>query len=266
MDPETSQTSPEAQEGRSIRGEVSWKKYLKPGSAIAIAILSAMSIIQAFSSSWSYHPPESGKAESSALPEDRITKDKLLSLAQRNDKLVVGKVHLEGTGWDKKEKSPINIKIASKLFRKTSIRAWSLPCEIDVFIDIGKLKESSFNLVEKEDGEKHLTIKLPEPEIDSQQLESLQTDKLYLVFSEGELESGEFIDFQTKAFGQIREKIKAVVDKNQSTIVRMAKDSAKHHFSCLYKSLGITTVNVEWASPSLQPEAWEVEGNAKSIN
>lgn len=213
--------------------------------AIAVCFLSVLAIVRVFSSPWTYKKPEASTAPV-AEPRKEIGKDTLLSLAKQQRRLIVGKIHLSATGWHSSKKQLVRFMKPTEL-----VRGWTAPCTIDVYIDMGKLKEASLTLLTSEDGRKSLTITLPTPEIDMRQAAAIQPDKLKLVLEHGKLESGDLMVFRREAFAQMKEKIQETLDQNLDAIMDMSKSAAESHFASFYAALGIPEVTVQWAELSV---------------
>ena len=223
----------------------------KAGISIVVAIASALLIVHVFSSTWTTSSHGQVKNEVSAPPNE-ITREKILAVAQKQGVLTVGKIHMNASGWHREEKTPTKIEMINYLFKRTTtIRGWAVPCEIDVTIDMGKLKKDSFILETDENGDKHLTIHLPEPTLDERQVRSLQSDKLHLVISEGELEAGDYSKFQQCAFTQIMGNIKKNLDENTQAVIEMSKGFAAQSLSSFYTSLGLEKVTIVWIQNAL---------------
>lgn len=221
-----------------------WRKRV----AIAICVVSALAIVQVFSSPWTYKKPEASITPADK-PREEIREDTLLSLAKQQRRLIVGKIHLNATGWHSSKKQLVRFMKPTEF-----VRGWTVPCSIDVYIDMGKLKDDSLDLFTSEDGSKSLTITLPTPEIDMRQAAAIQPDKLKLVLEHGELESGDFMVFRREAFAQMKEKIRETLDQNADAIMEMSKSSAESHFASFYAALGIPKVTVQWVAELSVPK------------
>ena len=221
-----------------------WRK----GVAIAVCVISALAIVQVFSSPWTYKKPEVSTTPADK-PREEIGKNTLLSLAKQQRRLIVGKIHLSATGWHSSKKQLVRFMKPTEL-----VRGWTVPCSIDVYIDMGKLKDDSLDLFTSEDGRKSLTITLPTPEIDMRQAAAIQPDKLKLVLEHGKLESGDLMVFRREAFAQMTGKIQETLSANADTIMEMSKSSAESHFASFYAALGIPKVTVQWAAELSVPK------------
>ena len=229
----------------------------KTGIILAVGVVSVFVLVGVFTSSWTYGKQNITKV-TVAKPQNEIGKDTLLSLAKQQRRLTVGKVHLKGSGWHFREKKQF-------MKKSSAVRGWTMPCEIDVIIDMDKLNEGSFDIKSEENGKHVLTVRLPTPEVDDRQIRTLQPDKLYLVLNDGEIESGEYRIFQQKAFAKIRDNIRKTIDQNFSEIIEMAKTSAAQAFCSFYASLGIARVIVEWNSDSLPRPSQETEASQVDV-
>lgn len=172
-----------------------------------------------------------------------INKDDLLQLVRQQKKLIVGQVLIKSSGWDSRD-------VKGWFSNKKAVRGWTMPCRIDVDIDLSKLSPESFCIDRREDGTRLLTIKLPKPEINDDQCKVLQPNELRLILNEGDLDQNEENEVQQKAFEKILQNIEETVNANRTAIEDSLKPSAAESFRSLYASLGIERVIVEWESDS----------------
>ena len=195
---------------------------------VLVGIASLSALIWIFNTPWRYVAPgptviQTGK---------EINKDDLLQLVRQQKKLIVGQVLIKSSGWDSRD-------VKGWFSNKKAVRGWTMPCRIDVDIDLSKLSPESFCIDRREDGTRLLTIKLPKPEINDDQCKVLQPNELRLILNEGDLDQNEENEVQQKAFEKILQNIEDSL-----------KPSAAESFRSLYASLGIERVIVEWESGS----------------
>ena len=109
---------------------------------VLVGIASLSALIWIFNTPWRYVAPgptviQTGK---------EINKDDLLQLVRQQKKLIVGQVLIKTSTWDSRKKE------RSWWSTKTAIRGWTMPCRIDVDIDLAKLSPGAFDLVTQGDG------------------------------------------------------------------------------------------------------------------
>ncbi len=206
---------------------------------VLVGIASLSALIWIFNTPWRYVAPgptviQTGK---------EINKDDLLQLVRQQKKLIVGQVLIKSSGWDSRD-------VKGWFSNKKAVRGWTMPCRIDVDIDLSKLSPESFCIDRREDGTRLLTIKLPKPEINDDQCKVLQPNELRLILNEGDLDQNEENEVQQKAFEKILQNIEETVNANRTAIEDSLKPSAAESFRSLYASLGIERVIVEWESDS----------------
>ena len=206
---------------------------------VLVGIASLSALIWIFNTPWRYVAPgptviQTGK---------EINKDDLLQLVRQQKKLIVGQVLIKSYGWDSRD-------VKGWFSNKKAVRGWTMPCRIDVDIDLSKLSPESFCIDRREDGTRLLTIKLPKPEINDDQCKVLQPNELRLILNEGDLDQNEENEVQQKAFEKILQNIEETVSANRTAIEDSLKPSAAESFRSLYASLGIERVIVEWESDS----------------
>ena len=206
---------------------------------VLVGIASLSALIWIFNTPWRYVAPgptviQTGK---------EINKDDLLQLVRQQKKLIVGQVLIKSSGWDSRD-------VKGWFSNKKAVRGWTMPCRIDVDIDLSKLSPESFCIDRREDGTRLLTIKLPKPEINDDQCKVLQPNELRLILNEGDLDQNEENEVQQKAFEKILQNIEETVSANRTAIEDSLKPSAAESFRSLYASLGIERVIVEWESDS----------------
>ena len=206
---------------------------------VLVGIASLSALIWIFNTPWRYVAPgptviQTGK---------EINKDDLLQLVRQQKKLRVGQVLIKSSGWDSRD-------VKGWFSNKKAVRGWTMPCRIDVDIDLSKLSPESFCIDRREDGTRLLTIKLPKPEINDDQCKVLQPNELRLILNEGDLDQNEENEVQQKAFEKILQNIEETVSANRTAIEDSLKPSAAESFRSLYASLGIERVIVEWESDS----------------
>ena len=210
---------------------------------VLVGIASLSALIWIFNTPWRYVAPgptviQTGK---------EINKDDLLQLVRQQKKLIVGQVLIKSSGWDSRD-------VKGWFSNKKAVRGWTMPCRIDVDIDLSKLSPESFCIDRREDGTRLLTIKLPKPEINDDQCKVLQPNELRLILNEGDLDQNEENEVQQKAFEKILQNIEETVNANRTAIEDSLKPSAAESFRSLYASLGIERVIVEWESDSQSHE------------
>lgn len=206
---------------------------------VLVGIASLSALIWIFNTPWRYVAPgptviQTGK---------EINKDDLLQLVRQQKKLIVGQVLIKSSGWDSRD-------VKGWFSNKKAVRGWTMPCRIDVDIDLSKLSPESFCIDRREDGTRLLTIKLPKPEINDDQCKVLQPNELRLILNEGDLDQNEENEVQQKAFEKVLQNIEETVNANRTAIEDSLKPSAAESFRSLYASLGIERVIVEWESDS----------------
>ena len=206
---------------------------------VLVGIASLSALIWIFNTPWRYVAPgptviQTGK---------EINKDDLLQLVRQQKKLIVGQVLIKSSGWDSRD-------VKGWFSNKKAVRGWTMPCRIDVDIDLSKLSPESFCIDRREDGTRLLTIKLPKPEINDDQCKVLQPNELRLILNEGDLDQNEENEVQQKAFEKILQNIEETVNAYRTAIEDSLKPSAAESFRSLYASLGIERVIVEWESGS----------------
>ena len=206
---------------------------------VLVGIASLSALIWIFNTPWRYVAPgptviQTGK---------EINKDDLLQLVRQQKKLIVGQVLIKSSGWDSRD-------VKGWFSNKKAVRGWTMPCRIDVDIDLSKLSPESFCIDRREDGTRLLTIKLPKPEINDDQCKVLQPNELRLILNSGDLDQNEENEVQQKAFEKILQNIEETVNANRTAIEDSLKPSAAESFRSLYASLGIERVIVEWESDS----------------
>ena len=206
---------------------------------VLVGIASLSALIWIFNTPWRYVAPgptviQTGK---------EINKDDLLQLVRQQKKLIVGQVLIKSSGWDSRD-------VKGWFSNTKAVRGWTMPCRIDVDIDLSKLSPESFCIDRREDGTCLLTIKLPKPEINDDQCKVLQPNELRLILNEGDLDQNEENEVQQKAFEKILQNIEETVSANRTAIEDSLKPSAAESFRSLYASLGIERVIVEWESDS----------------
>ena len=211
---------------------------------VLVGIASLSALIWIFNTPWRYVAPgptviQTGK---------EINKDDLLQLVRQQKKLIVGQVLIKTSTWDSRKKE------RSWWSTKTAIRGWTMPCRIDVDIDLAKLSPGAFDLVTQGDGTRLLTIRLPNPGINNDQCKIIQPNELRLILNEGDLEQEEENAVQQRAFEKILQNIEETVNANRTAIEDSLKPSAAESFRSLYASLGIERVIVEWESDSQSHE------------
>ena len=206
---------------------------------VLVGIASLSALIWIFNTPWRYVAPgptviQTGK---------EINKDDLLQLVRQQKKLIVGQVLIKSSGWDSRD-------VKGWFSNKKAVRGWTMPCRIDVDIDLSKLSPESFCIDRREDGTRLLTIKLPKPKINDDQCKAIQPNELRQILNEGDLDQKEENAVQQRAFEKIVQNIEETVNANRTAIEDSLKPSAAESFRSLYASLGIERVIVEWESDS----------------
>ena len=210
---------------------------------VLVGIASLSALIWIFNTPWRYVAPgptviQTGK---------EINKDDLLQLVRQQKKLIVGQVLIKSSGWDSRD-------VKGWFSNKKAVRGWTMPCRIDVDIDLSKLSPESFCIDRREDGTRLLTIKLPKPKINDDQCKAIQPNELRQILNEGDLDQKEENAVQQRAFEKIVQNIEETVNANRTAIEDSLKPSAAESFRSLYASLGIERVIVEWESDSQSHE------------
>ena len=210
---------------------------------VLVGIASLSALIWIFNTPWRYVAPgptviQTGK---------EINKDDLLQLVRQQKKLIVGQVLIKSSGWDSRD-------VKGWFSNKKAVRGWTMPCRIDVDIDLSKLSPESFCIDRREDGTRLLTIKLPKPKINDDQCKAIQPNELRQILNEGDLDQKEENAVQQRAFEKIVQNIEETVNANRTAIEDSLKPSAAESFRSLYASLGIEHIIVEWESDSQSHE------------
>ncbi len=224
-------------------------KKIKTAILVIVGMASLAALIWIFNTPWKYVAPEP-----TAIQADKdIKKDDLIQLVRQQNKLIVGQVLIKGSGWSQRE-------VESFWSNKLAVRGWTMPCRIDVDIDLSKLSTGSFDLATQEDGTRLLTMRLPNPRINTDQCKAFQPNELRRILKEGDLDQSEENKLQQEAFEKIQQNIEETINENRTAIEDSLKPSAADSFRSLYALLGIERVIVEWESDShSQEEAKEVK-------
>ena len=222
------------------------RQKIKTAILVIVGIVSLSALVWIFSTPWKYVASEPTVIQTGK----EINKDDLLQLVRQQKKLIVGQILIKGSGWDARDKEVLWIK-------KKSVRGWTMPCRIDVDIDLSKLNIGSFCIVTQENGTRLLTIKLPNPRINTDQCKVIQPNELRPILNEGNLDQDEENEVQQKAVKKILQSIEEIINENRTAIEDSLKPSAAESFRSLYASLGIERVIVEWVSDS--PASEEVK-------
>ena len=225
-------------------------RKIKTAILVIVGLASLAALIWIFNTPWKYVVPEPTDIPASK----EIKKDDLIQQVRQQNKLIVGQVLIKASGWShREEKNPL-------WFNKFAVRGWTMPCKIDVEIDLSKLSIGSFDLVTHEDGTRLLTMRLPNPRINDDQCKVLQPNELHRILKEGDLDQREENEVQQEAFEQILQNIQEIIKENRTAIEDSLKPSAADSFRSLYALLGIEKIIVEWESDShAQEDAKEIK-------
>ena len=210
----------------------------KTAIGIVGVVLSSAAIVACLLSSWgnNVHIVSSSR--------NNVTMEQLLAATSTQQKICIRKVFIKSSAWEKEEPNS-----SWHVWQKKAVRGWVAPSVIDVVIDFSKLPENSFVLTCETNGSHRTRLEIssfPLPEIDTNGLKGVQSNKLKVVLKHGEIENEDLLRLQARAFERIKLQIYQLIQKNERSIIDDSKMSAVAAISQFYKSVGVDEVVVHW--------------------